>query len=92
MQYSLQPVAVALTHKSKFLYPLFNLFELEVNRFRTLPEFAKLTSEITAFNEELDEWKKKNKDIKNIFLTYHLYQNLFSRMKVHIYICSTSAA
>lgn len=64
------------------MYVLFNLFELEVNRFANMEEFKTLAKEIVDFNQELDNWKKKNIEIKNLYLTYHLYQNLFSRMKV----------
>jgi len=76
---------IALTVKPKFMYTLFNLFELEVNRFANLEEFKQLSGEIISFNQELDDWKKKNIEIKNLYLTFHLYQNLFSRMKVSSY-------
>lgn len=78
----MKPEVIALTHKPKFMYVLFNLFELEVNRFANMEEFKTLAKEIVDFNQELDNWKKKNIEIKNLYLTYHLYQNLFSRMKV----------
>jgi hypothetical protein len=42
-----------------------------------------LASEITGFNQELDDWKKRNIEIRNLFVTYHLYQNLYSRIKVN---------
>lgn len=61
MKYQPKPDVIALTQKSKYLYPLFNLFELEVNRFHNLPEFTKLEHEIVSFNEELEDWKKKDK-------------------------------
>lgn len=37
MQYSSKPDVIALTHQPKYMYPLFNLFELELNRFSSLP-------------------------------------------------------
>lgn len=37
MRYQPKPEVIALTQKSKYMYPLFNLFELEVNRFHNLP-------------------------------------------------------
>lgn len=87
-QYSCKPDVVALTAKPKYMYPLFNLFELELNRFNNIPDFALLHNEIISFNQELSEWKNDRGDIKNIFTTYHLYQNLFSRMKVNFLLFS----
>lgn len=84
MKYEPKPDVIALTHKSKYLYPLFNRFELEANRFHSLPEFARLEAEVLAFNEELEAWKHHDREVKNIFLTYNLYQNLFSRIKVPV--------
>lgn len=84
--------AIALTHKPKFMYPQFNLYELEVNRLASLPEYKALAGEITAFNQELDDWKKRNIEIRNLFVTYHLYQNLYSRMKVLTCPCSIHPA
>ena len=37
--------------------------------------------EIKLFNDELDKWKKNQHDIKNLRITYHMYENLFSRLK-----------
>lgn len=37
MNFKIKPEAIALTHKPKFMYPQFNLFELELNRLATLP-------------------------------------------------------
>lgn len=84
MEYAVKPEVLELTQKSKQFYLLFNIFELETNRFHALPEFALLKDEIVAFNDELQAWKMQNKEIKNIYLSYHLYKNLFSRMKVRV--------
>jgi hypothetical protein len=87
----LKAEAIALTHRPKYLYPQFNLYEMEVNRLASLPEYKVLAAEISAFNKELEEWKKKNVEIRNLFVTYHLYQNLYSRMKVFFSLFSTRA-
>jgi hypothetical protein len=36
MKFQVKPEVVALTVKPKFMYALFNLFELQVNRFANL--------------------------------------------------------
>lgn len=89
MAFAVRPETIALTTKPKYLYPQFNFYELEVNRLASLPEYKALAGEITAFNQELDDWKRKNIEIRNLFVTYHLYQNLYSRMKVIIEPFST---
>ncbi len=53
MEYAVKPEVLELTQKSKQFYLLFNIFELETNRFHALPEFALLKEEIVAFNDEL---------------------------------------
>ena len=47
-----------------------------------MPQYQDLVGEITMFNDELDKWKKDKHIITNVVLTYHLYENLFSRLKV----------
>lgn len=42
MKFEVKPDVISLTNHPKYLYPLFNLFELEVNRFQALPEFNQL--------------------------------------------------
>jgi hypothetical protein len=37
MSYKIKPEVLALTHKPKYMYPQFNIFELELNRLATLP-------------------------------------------------------
>ena len=82
MQFNRQPEAIALTHKPKYLYPFFNVFELEYNRLSDLEEYKVLAGEIDEFNRELKAWKDHDVEVRNLFTSYHLYENLFSRMKV----------
>lgn len=89
MNFNPRPMPLALVEKPKYMYPLFNLFELELSRFHQLPEFSRLESEVAIFNSELQEWKDKDTPVQNLFPTYHLYQCLFSRMKVPIVLRST---
>lgn len=88
MAFVVKPDAIALTNKPKYLYPQFNFYELEVNRLASLQEYKVLAAEITSFNQELDDWKRRNVEIRNLFVTYHLYLNLYSRMKVAPSLCS----
>ena len=55
-----------------------------MSRLSKIIQFQDLVAEITMFNDELDKWKKDSHNITNIVLTYHLYENLFSRLKVFI--------
>ena len=66
----------------KELYPIFNLFELEMSRLCRYNTFMQLTHELKTFNDELEKWRLNKHDIKNIVITYHLYENLFSRLRV----------
>lgn len=81
MKYEVKPDIIRLTDMPKNMYPYFSLFELETSRFTALPEFQKLKDEIAKFNEELSLWKTKDLTIRNLFATYHLYENLFARVK-----------
>lgn len=38
------------------------------------------------FNAELVKWKDNRYEIRNLIVTYHLYENLFSRLKVTFYL------
>lgn len=58
------------------------MFHLEASRLSKLDIFIELMNEVRMFNDELDNWKKKDQPIKNLRLTYSLYENLFSRLKV----------
>jgi hypothetical protein len=60
MAFAVKPETIALTTKPKYLYPQFNFYELEANRLASLPEYKALAVEITAFNQELDDWKRRN--------------------------------
>lgn len=73
-----------LTNVSKNLYNDFNIFQLEYSRLIKVPHFVQLMEEIKIFNDELDKWRKNQHDIKNLRITYHLYENLFSRLKVTV--------
>lgn len=73
-----------LTNVSKNLYNDFSIFQLECSRLIKFPHFAELMEEVKLFNDELDKWKKNQHDIKNLRITYHLYENLFSRLKVTV--------
>ncbi len=75
---------------SKNLFDIFPVFELEASRLIKMSQFISLIEEIQLFNDELNKWKKNQHEIKNIIVTYHLYENLFSRMKVTVILISLS--
>jgi hypothetical protein len=66
----------------KNLFTPFSTYLLESSRAADAYEFLELVTEIKGFNMELEKWKKNEHDIKNVVITYHLYENLYSRLKV----------
>lgn len=82
-KYNPRDELVKLANKTRTVYPLFNVFELSSNRFARLENFIHLTRELIVFNEELTLRKDGGLEIRNLVITYSLYENMFDRLKVN---------
>ena len=80
--HQVNPEIQTLTIKNKELFRYFTTSQLEMSRLGRLKGYQQLIQELKDFNEELTKWKNNRHEIKNIVVTYHLYENLFSRLKV----------